>query len=602
MSDKIVRIGGAGGFLGDSSVAAPQLISGGRLDYLILDYLAEATMPMLAMMQKGRPEGGYARDFTEWVWKDNIRELKRQSIKVVTNAGGLNPKACRARMEALATEAGLSFNIAIVEGDDLRGDLGRLADVREMVSGDGFPAADAVLNASVYFGADPIVAALRAGADVVITGRVVDSALVLAPLMYEFGWKASDYDQLAGGSLAGHVIECGAQATGGLFTDWESVPDWAHIGYPIVECAADGSFIVTKPEGTGGLVTCATVGEQILYEVGDPQAYMLPDVVCDFAGLKIEQVGDQRVRVSQTKGRAPSGFYKVSVTHADGWRCLAAMPVVGRDAARKAERQADAVIERVEEMLRNRNLPPFRAKRIEALGAEATYGANSRARDVREVVCKIGVEHDDPAAMEVFLREIDSPTTSMSPGSTGWFAGRPTVSPVIRVYSCLIDRTTLSPRVDLAGQSFEVAVIEPVRRFTPDQIERPDVSGLEINQSAAHDEEMVLVDLIDIAWARSGDKGDSFNVGVIARKPELLPYIRAALSQEAVLNFLAHEFEGGRKPSVVRFDLPGMTAINLLCQNALGGGQLATLRLDALAKGKAQQLLEFPVKVPARLV
>jgi hypothetical protein len=171
MSDKIVRIGGAGGFLGDSSVAAPQLISGGRLDYLILDYLAEATMPMLAMMQKGRPEGGYARDFTEWVWKDNIRELKRQGIKVVTNAGGLNPRACRARMEALAAEAGLNFNIAIVEGDDLRGDLGSLADVREMVSGDGFPAPDAVLNASVYFGADPIVAALRAGADVVITGR-----------------------------------------------------------------------------------------------------------------------------------------------------------------------------------------------------------------------------------------------------------------------------------------------------------------------------------------------------------------------------------------------------------------------------------------------
>jgi hypothetical protein len=598
MSDKIVRIGGAGGFLGDSSVAAPQLIAGGRLDYLILDYLAEATMPMLAMMQKGRPEGGYARDFTEWVWKDNIRELNRQGIKVVTNAGGLNPRACRARMEALAAEAGLSFKIAIVEGDDLRSNLDLLADVREMVSGDAFPVPESVVNASVYFGADPIVAALKAGADVVITGRVVDSALVLAPLMFEFGWSASDYDQLAGASLAGHVIECGAQATGGLFTDWESVPDWAHIGYPIVECAADGAFIVTKPEGTGGLVTCATVGEQILYEVGDPQAYMLPDVVCDFAGVTLEQVGENRVRVTNTKGRAPSGFYKVSVTHADGWRCLAIMPVVGRDAARKAERQADAVIERVEEMLRNRNLPPFRAKRIEALGAEATYGANSRARESREVICKIGVEHDDPAAMEVFMREIDSPTTSMSPGSTGWFAGRPTISPVIRVYSCIIDRSKATPRVDLDGKTFSVAVTEPAKRFSPDQIERPVVA----DHPVANDDPMTTVDLIDIAFARSGDKGDSFNIGVIARDPELLPYIRKALSEEAVLDFLAHEFEGGRRPSVTRFELPGMTAINLLCQNALGGGQLATLRLDALAKGKAQQLLEFPVPIPTRLL
>ncbi len=597
MGKAIIRIGGAGGFLGDSSVAAPQLIASGVLDYLILDYLAEATMPMLAMGQKARPDAGYARDFTEWVWKDNLSELKAQGIKVVTNAGGLNPKACRARMQALAAEAGLSFKIAIVEGDDLRGDLGRLDGAKEMTSGAGFPDADSVVNANVYFGADPIVAALAAGADVVITGRVVDSALVLGPLIHEFGWQSSDHDQLAAASLAGHVIECGAQATGGLFTDWESVPDWAHIGYPIIECASDGSFIVTKPENTGGLVTTATVGEQILYEVGDPQAYMLPDVVCDLSQVRLERVGENRVRVTGTKGYAPSGAYKVSVTHADGWRCLAIMPVVGRDAARKAQRQAEAVIERVEEMLRARNLPPFRAKRIEALGSEATYGAQARARDVREVICKIGVEHDDPEAMSVFMREIDSPTTSMSPGSTGWFAGRPTISPVIRVYSCLIDRAAATPTVDFEGRSWPVSVTPPAKPFHHAQLVRP-IVGVD----PAEDEPMVTVDLIDIAWGRSGDKGDSFNIGIIARKPDFLPYIRKALTPAAVQAFLAHEFEGAAKPSVSRFDLPGMDAINLLCMGSLGGGQLATLRLDAQAKGKAQQLLEFPVEIPERLL
>ena len=597
MGKAIIRIGGAGGFLGDSSVAAPQLIASGVLDYLILDYLAEATMPMLAMGQKARPDAGYARDFTEWVWKDNLSELKAQGIKVVTNAGGLNPKACRARTQALAAEAGLSFKIAIVEGDDLRGDLGRLDGAKEMTSGAGFPDADSVVNANVYFGADAIVAALAAGADVVITGRVVDSALVLAPLIHEFGWQAGDHDQLAAASLAGHVIECGAQATGGLFTDWESVPDWAHIGYPIIECASDGSFIVTKPENTGGLVTTATVGEQILYEVGDPQAYMLPDVVCDLSQVRLEQVGENRVRVTGTKGYAPSGAYKVSVTHADGWRCLAIMPVVGRDAARKAQRQAEAVIERVEEMLRARNLPPFRAKRIEALGSEATYGAQARAKDVREVICKIGVEHDDPEAMSVFMREIDSPTTSMSPGSTGWFAGRPTISPVIRVYSCLIDQGLATPVVDFEGRSWPVSVTPPAQPFHHAQLVRPIVGD-----DPAEDEPMVTVDLIDIAWGRSGDKGDSFNIGIIARKPDFLPYIRKALTPAAVQAFLAHEFEGAVRPSVSRFDLPGMDAINLLCMGSLGGGQLATLRLDALAKGKAQQLLEFPVEIPERLL
>ncbi|MFD1189919.1 acyclic terpene utilization AtuA family protein [Phenylobacterium conjunctum] len=598
---KVVRIGGAGGFLGDSSVAAPQLLKGGKLDYMMLDYLAEATMSSLGQLKAARPDQGYARDFTEWVWKDNLQELKAQGVKIITNAGGLNPRACRARMEELAAAAGLSFKIAIVEGDDLMDQLDALKaqGLSEMFTDAPFPDPKAVFSANAYFGGRPIAAALAAGADMVITGRVVDSALTLGPLMYEFGWTDEDHDQLSTGSLAGHVIECGAQATGGLFTDWRDVPDWAHIGYPIVECHADGSFVVTKPEGTGGLVSPAAVAEQILYEVGDPQAYALPDVVCDFTQVKCEQAGPNRVLVTGAKGYPASDRYKVCVTFGDGFRFIGAMPVVGREAAAKAARQADAVLMRVSEMLRDRNLPAFRDTRVEVLGAEATYGANANPalRDVREVVARIGAEHESAEALGLMMREFASPTTSMSVGSTGWFGGAPTITPVARVFSILLPRADLPATVDVGGQTLTIEAPRPPVAYDPAATVRPPVPA---DPDAAGP--MKRVRLVDVAWARSGDKGDAFNVGVIARKPELLPWIRAALTEVRVKTWFAHEFAGAPAPKVIRYELPGMNALNFHCIQALGGGQFSSLRLDALAKGKAQQLLDLELEVPAALV
>ncbi len=589
---KNIRIGGACAFYGDSSVAPAQLIAAG-VDYIILDYLAEATMSVLGNMRKRRADLGYAADFTEWVWKDNLRALKETGTKVVTNAGGVNPQGCASRMAKIAADAGLSFRIAIVEGDDLTDRLDEFADQNELFAGTPFPPSDSIVTANAYLGATPIARALALGADVVITGRAVDSALTLGILMHEFGWTPEDYNKLSAGSLAGHIIECGAQGSGGLFTDWEEVPDWAHIGYPIVECLADGSFTVCKPDGTGGLVSRAVVAEQILYEVGDPQAYMLPDVVCDFSQVRLEQTSENRVRVSGAIGYPPSGRYKVSITHSDGERCIAFMPVVGRDAARKAQRQGEAVLTRVEEMLRDRNLAPFRAKRIEVIGAESSYGANARAQATREVVCKVAVEHVDTSAFKYFLREFDSPTTSMAVGTTGWFGGRGQVTPVMRVFSCLIEREAMPVTVTLDG-SEPVATPAPPRRFDPAAIVRAEPAA-----SAPLAETTRAVPLIELAWARSGDKGDAFNIGVIARRPEYLPYIRAALSESAMREFFAHEFEGARNPAVLRYEVPGMDALNLHFLDALGGGQFASLRLDPLAKGKAQQLLDFEVPVPA---
>ena len=603
---KAIRVGGACGFYGDSSVAPGQLLAAGIdymvLDYLamVLDYLAEATMSVLGAMRRKRDTLGYAMDFTEWVWKDHVRALKDKGVRIVTNAGGVNPHGCAARMRDIAAKAGVEMKIAVVDGDDLTGRLDAIADDREMFTGMPFPPRDATVTANAYLGATPIARALALGADVVVTGRVVDSALTLGPLMHEFGWAIDDYDKLSAGSLVGHILECGAQGSGALFTDWQDVPDWAHIGYPIAECAADGSFIVTKPEGTGGLVTTAVVAEQLLYEVGDPQAYMLPDVVCDFTRVKLEQQGEHRVRVSGAIGYAPTGGYKVSITWQDGERCIAFMPIVGRDAAAKAQRQAEAVLIRVEEMLRERNIAPFRASRIEVLGAEASYGANARpqAQATREVVYKLAVEHDDPAAFKLFLREFDSPTTSMAVGTTGWFGGRAQVSPVMRVFSTTLPREAVLASVTLGEQKVIVVAPAPTAPFDGLAIVRPALPAAPPPEQAITRE----VPLIRLAWARSGDKGDAFNIGVIARRPEYLSWIRAALTPEAMQAYFAHDFVGGRSPGVDRYEVPGLNALNLHFRDSLGGGQFASLRLDPLAKGKAQQLLDFPVSIAASLI
>ncbi|HVE53269.1 MAG TPA: acyclic terpene utilization AtuA family protein, partial [Ramlibacter sp.] len=347
---RTIRIGGASGFWGDSSVGAPQLVSERNLDFLVFDYLAELTMAILAAARARDPQSGYATDFVQVTMKAVLRDVVAKGIRVISNAGGVNPQACGRALEALAAEQGVALKIAVVTGDDVLALWPQLREqgVRELQTGAALP--ERLLTANAYLGALPIRAALDAGADVVITGRCVDSAVTLGALMHSFGWGADDHDRLAQGSLAGHIIECGCQATGGLHTDWEAVPDWAHIGYPVIECQADGSFVVTKPEGTGGLVNTAVVAEQVLYEIGDPRRYLLPDVTCDFTGVRLEPDGEHRVRVTGARGIAPGPQYKVSGTFMDGYRCNAQLTIVGRDAARKAQRTGEAILVRTREL------------------------------------------------------------------------------------------------------------------------------------------------------------------------------------------------------------------------------------------------------------
>ncbi|MDC5072962.1 acyclic terpene utilization AtuA family protein [Acinetobacter baumannii] len=590
---RVVKIGCASGFWGDTNTAAFQLVHLTDINYLVFDYLSEITMSIMAKAKMVEPKHGYALDFVSRVMAPLLKKIAEKKIKVISNAGGVNPLACRDALQKIIKEYGLDLKVAVVLGDDLlpKHEQLKSQNIQEMFSREALP--EQVASSNAYLGAVAIRDALDLGADIVITGRVVDSAVVLAPLLHEYQWPLDDYDKLAQGSLAGHVIECGAQCTGGNFTDWQLVQGFDNMGFPVVEVSEDGSFVVTKPQGTGGLVSTATVAEQIVYEIGNPQAYLLPDVIADFSHVHLEQVGEHRVRVTGAKGQAPTTQYKVSATYPDGYRVLVSFLIAGLEAPQKAQVIADAILTKCERVLAMRSVPPFSEKSVEILGIESTYGDHAQTLNSREVVVKIAVKHMFKEACMFFASEIAQASTGMAPALAGIVGGRPKASPVIKLFSFLIDKNQLNIEIDFEGKRYPVEI--------PQGDSTEQLLTLTAGENAVYQGDEIEVPLIEIAHARSGDKGNHSNIGVIARKADYLPWIRAALTEQSVASYMQHVLDA-EKGRVIRYELPGLNALNFMLENALGGGGVASLRIDPQGKAFAQQLLDMPVKVPAHLL
>ncbi len=450
---RIVRVASGQGFWGDWLEAPRRQVEGGPVDYLMLDYLAEVTMSILQKQKERNPAMGYARDFVG-AMESVLPAVAERGVRVIANAGGVNPRACAAAVREVADRAGVGdkLRIGVVTGDDLLPRLDELmAQGHALASMDtGEPLStvrDRVLSANAYIGSMPIVEALQRGANVVITGRSTDTALTMAPLRHEFGWGAEEWDRLAAGIIAGHIIECGAQCSGGnCLYDWRSIPDLANIGYPIVEASGDGTFVVTKHPGTGGRINVPSVTEQLVYEMGDPHSYITPDVVADFTSIKLEQAGENRVRVFGIVGRPATDKLKVSIAYRNGYKAVGSLVYAWPDALEKAQLADRVLRERLDRLGLH-----FDHILTEFVGASATHGplAGDAGRNAPEVEFRVGVRSHDRAMVERFTREIVPLVLNGPPSVTGFAAGRPKVEEIVAYWPALIDKTVVQTAVEI---------------------------------------------------------------------------------------------------------------------------------------------------------
>lgn len=619
-----VRIGNAHGFWGDRiEAAAEMLVAEPDLDFVTFDFLAEVSMSILALQRSRHADAGWPRDVLDVIRSLTPYWRNGGTCRMIANAGGLNPIACARACQKILVEEGCGKRlIAVVSGDDVLDQLQTALEPRLCV-GDGSVAvvsmedflnqqqtfldsplyrnldtneplievADRLVTANAYLGAKPIADALASGADIVITGRVADPSLTVGACANFHNWAWDDWNRIAQATVAGHLIECGAQVTGGISTDWLDVPRAERIGFPIVEIDDSGSFAVTKSVGSGGIVTERTVKEQLVYEIGDPGAYLSPDVTVSFLTLSLHEEATDRVRVRGATGSPPPPSYKVSATYQDGFRATGQLTIYGDRAVAKARKAGEAVIER----LRSRGVT-FRESLIECLGAEACNPAGgdpTAISNLRETVLRIAVADDSQENLEQFAREMTPLITAGPPGTTGYAEGRPRIHPVFRYWPCLIERervtavvTSLEPvttmAVDLDGSTTPTGSVDVQCPISVEAIaERSETRELSTEPPRR---------LADIAHTRSGDKGRDANIGVIARRPCDYDILHRHVTAERVAAFL-----GLTDPSrVIRYELPNLGALNFIVRGILAN----TLRVDAQGKTLGQVLLNLPLNLP----
>jgi acyclic terpene utilization AtuA family protein len=584
-----IRIANAGGYWGDDLSQFKRQVELGPVDYVTLDFLAEITMSIMQKQRARDPEAGYARDFITQI-ELTLDLLLEKRVKVVTNAGGVNPAACRRALLAVAAKQGRAIDVAAVAGDDLMARLDELARAGAALDNmeDGRKLAGVrarVSSANAYFGAWPVVEALKSGAQIVVTGRCTDTGITLAPMIHAFGWRPDDWDRLAAGIVAGHIVECGAQSTGGNFTDWHDVPRFAEIGYPILEVNADGSFVVTKHEGTGGAVTVRTVKEQLVYEMGDPRSYITPDVVADFASARLEQAGRDRVRVWGIQGRPAPSSLKVSAAYADGWKANGTLIISGPEALAKSKAFAELFWKRLG--------IGFEDTLTEHVGASACWGPLAPPADPPEVLLRLSVRDADRGKIEAFSKMVPAVILSGPPG-VAVTGGRPQAQEVVAYWPALVPRDLVRPSLIIeAGEralDWPTPLVPP---GAPVNLETPAWPKPEAGR-----DEIVTVPLSKLAHARSGDKGDMANIGVIARAPEIYPWLAATLTAARVKEY----FAGICRGEVERHEVANLGALNFLLGESLGGGGTVSLRLDAQGKTLSHALLAMPVQVSRALI
>ena len=448
---EFIRIASGQGFWGDLLDAPVNQVMGGPIDYLVMDYLAEVTMSILQKQKLKNPKLGYARDIP-LLMERILPEVIKKKIKIITNGGGVNPVACKDAIFEVAKKLGVkNLKIGLVTGDDILDKIENLLaqgiDLVNMETHESLlTIKDRLLSANVYFGAKPVVDCLNEGADIVITGRVTDTGLTLATMIYEFGWSYDNYDLMSSGTIAGHILECGAQSSGGNFLgDWENIPDMENIGFPIAEAYPDGTFVITKHYGTGGLVSVETVSEQLVYEIGDPKIYITPECISDFTSIKLEQIGPDRVKVFGIKGKAPTEYYKVSMSYSDGYSAVGTLTYTAPDALKKAKKADEILRKRLEKLGLK-----FDEIRTEFQGYNACFGPVAKELPyVNEVVLRVAVRSKDFDSVDRFGKEIAPLILTGPPSVTGFAGGRPKPSEVVAYWPSLIKKDLISPKIEI---------------------------------------------------------------------------------------------------------------------------------------------------------
>ncbi len=609
----VLRIGNAGGYWGDDPAALRRQMEGPlQLDYISIDFLAEITMSILQKQMAKDPKAGYARDFVTQV-SPLLQTMKEKGIRIITNAGGVNPRACAQALFEAAHKQGVSLRVAIVEGDNVQAQLGTIYEnekkagqpaLLNMDDGRDFAEIkDRVLSANAYFGSKPVLQALQHEPDIVLCGRVTDTGITLAALMHAFGWSEQDHNQLAHGIVAGHIIECGAQATGGNFTDWQKVPHFENIGFPIVECSADGSFVVTKHPGSGGLVNVQTIREQLLYEMGEPESYITPDVIADFSSIQLKSDGADRVAVSGVRGRKATDLLKLSISYEDGFKSSGALVLSGPDAVAKANCMAELFWKKLNSDLQFAGLSPLEHTRTERIGADSTHGPLSPSGVVSEVLLRLAARDHDINKLKIFRKVLPGMILS-GPSGVAVTGGAPVISEIVSYWPALVPQH-VAPASYVVMEASGSAT--PVEVASEENICWSETGGV-AERSPSDDANQVPVDwearrgemplkrvpLMQLAHARSGDKGDTANIGLIARSQAAFDY----LQQTVTASFVKERFGEMCLGQVRRFSVPNLWSLNFLLDHSLDGGGTMSLHIDAQGKTYSQALLRVEVLVP----